>query len=367
MKEKKRKLSSEKDEKNDPPNKKSFLKENKNEMEEEKDSKTILMFHYMYGIKKPQNIYKSKKICLKECKRGNIIAKGTNYYFGFDVEKDFKKSFEFFSQSIESDQFTEKEKGYSTTSIAYFYIMGEGVKRNYPMAFVLLKKACQIGNSCAMSNLGHLYMYGKGVEKNIKKSIKYYEKAAFFGNTFALFNLAYFYLNQEPENNLSKALKLLEDASELGSTDSMVFLAEIYFNGTRIDKNLEKSFFLFQKACNLGDVNAMKKYGEILKEQGNYDKSAYHFYNYFMLKNQKKFQYLILDLVRENCVTWKPEYHRFWCHDKLVLNSQIVVLLLVSKHRKNSSIVNSKNLLIKGVIIIVIRFLCHFSQPKFEK
>jgi hypothetical protein len=64
-------------------------------------------------------------------------------------------------------------------------------------------------------------------------------------------------------------------------------------------------------------------------------------------------------------IVWRKEYHIYWKKDQL-LNQQIVFLLLLSKFRRdfNNQILN--NLLINGITINIIKYLCHFTSPNVD-
>jgi hypothetical protein len=73
-----------------------------------------------------------------------------------------------------------------------------------------------------------------------------------------MFNLAVFYKNGNgTEKNLEKAFYWYQKAAEIGGKEAMYNLALCYENGEGTEKNLEKAFHWYQKAAENGDKEAM--------------------------------------------------------------------------------------------------------------
>ena len=93
------------------------------------------------------------------------------------------------------------------------------------------------------------------------------------------------------------------------------------------------------------------------------EKAAYYFFLSALKGNatsKKNFQHL----VKEKKVEWKKEYLLFWPSNNN-LKTSISVLLLISKYRKDSA-VPQVTFVVKGIILKIIRYLCHFSQNELK-
>ena len=55
------------------------------------------------------------------------------------------------------------------------------------------RKAAELGDTKAMTDLGHKYANGYGVIQDHKEALKWFRKAAELGNTSAMFSLGFIY------------------------------------------------------------------------------------------------------------------------------------------------------------------------------
>lgn len=300
-------------------------KENENEK-----SNTILMFETYFGINTPINIDESKKLCLEESVKGNLIAKGFKNFKGWECKKDYKKSFEYFKKSIESDEFTRYEKSYSMYMKAFFYENGNDMIQSINKAIKIYELASEYGNSMAMNNLGFFFFNGvANVKQDIPKALSYYEKAVVLGNSYAINFMADIYqIGSRVEENVPKAIEFYEKASYLGNTDAMYSLGLIYQKGQGVEKSLEKSVFYFIK-------------------------------RYSIEKDRLSLETLQQFFKKKPEIEWKMEYHPFW-NASYLLNQQIVSLILIYKNRSQSKIKTVSHFFAKGICFNVVKYLCHF-------
>jgi hypothetical protein len=134
--------------------------------------------------------------------------------------------------------------------------------------------------------------------------------------------------------DIHKSIQLLEKAIELGCLESIYELAIIYQFGSyecRLEKDFNKSFSLF-----------FKRYSIDQEENSNIRLL-------FLMKNEQKH------------IVWKKEYHNFWKKPE-ILNEKIILLLLISKHKKDIENYLLKNIFLKGITFKIIQFLCHVQE-----
>ena len=98
--------------------------------------------------------------------------------------------------------------------------------------------------------------------------------------------------------------------------------------------------------------------------QVDFEKSATLLYNAFFSEKNLVYKNNFLNLIHNEKVNWRPEFHEHW-KNEVGLNQQIVTLLLISKNRF-SSFFQFVNIFVKGIALNVIKFLCHLRQS-FEK
>ena len=189
---------------------------------------------YYYGDGVPQNYEEAVKWLSLSAEQNDAIAQcfmGKCYQNGTGVNKDNSKAFEYFRKSAEQNnpegmfeyalciedfdqclEWLQKaiDAGNENAVEAYEYIMGDddnvasepdnsAEKANelenqayqladegkYEEAFQLRLQAGEMGNVCAISNLGWHYEYGKGVEPDAQKAFSYYKKAAEMGSAWS--------------------------------------------------------------------------------------------------------------------------------------------------------------------------------------
>ena len=156
-----------------------------------------------------------------------------------------------------------------------------------------------------MNNLAIIYQFGdeeEGVQKNVLRAIELYEKAIEFGESYSLFNLALIY--------------------EFGNKEE------------KIDIDINRACSLF--------------FQRILIDEDE--------------KSKNRFEDLILK--HQNQVVWRKDYHLYWKtkENKTSFNQKIILLLLISKHKKDLKNKNLNFVFVRGITIEIIKYFCHFSS-----
>ena len=275
------------------------------------------------------------------CSEGNKLAQGMKYLFGWQTEVDNNKAFEIFSQTYEKNEkeIEENELNYLYFFLARCFQNNIGTQIKNEKAVEIYEKAIELGNVNAMYNLAIMYdsQHSRVYKRDIKKAIELYERASKFDHPNALNNLAFVYKYGEEKEGIKKdihkAIELYERASSLGNKIAIFQLGEIYEKGD-VESKLEQDF---EKACFLyfsGFTNFKDDY------------------------SQQKFIELIIQ--KRDQIIWRKEYHIYWDKSEK-LNQQIVPVLLVSKHRKESKIKKMESVFVKGITMNIIKYLCQYS------
>jgi TPR repeat protein len=94
-------------------------------------------------------------------------------------------------------------------------------KKNDKEAFILYKKAAELGNADAMFTLGTMYHFGEGVLKDPEEAFKWYKKAAELGNAEAMSSLgAMYYFGEGVLKDPKEAKYWVKKAYDVGNKDA---------------------------------------------------------------------------------------------------------------------------------------------------
>lgn len=197
------------------------------------------------------------------------------YYYGKGTAINKKKAAELLKPLAET-RMPEAEE-----LLAVMYFLGEGVNRDYDMAFKYFQKGIVMQNEEALL-YGGLCLVNKGNldHEKIGKVIKYWSKAAELGSSVAAVNLGLMYR----EGNLvakddHEAFKWFLMAAEKDHHDGIFYVGLSYAEGRGVEKNIEKSKFFYEKGFALGDVNCAHNLGTIYLDNQDF-KNAYVCYKF---------------------------------------------------------------------------------------
>lgn len=142
--------------------------------------------------------------------------------------------------------FINTENKYINNGIRFFnlgniYYYGLDVEKNFKKAFGLYLKASTFNIAEAFNMLGVLSFNGEGVNKNLEDSVYYFEKAKDLGNLTAMFNLALIYVFSEDKKDYCKAHAYLEKLVDLGYILAKDVLDYLYYNGYGENKDYNKA------------------------------------------------------------------------------------------------------------------------------
>ena len=118
-------------------------------------------------------------------------------------------------------------------------------KGDYDGAIEYWKKAAELGDVGAHSQLGYMYHNGLGVGKDEEKALNHLEKAAIGGHPYARFGLA---IIEEENGNIERSVKHYIIAANLGDEDSMKRLWKHYSDGNITKEELDATLRSHQAA-----------------------------------------------------------------------------------------------------------------------
>ena len=113
-----------------------------------------------------------------------IYQEAEEYYEGTNGrEQSYEKAFVLYKKAADMGNPLAEYK------LALCYWKGHGVTESSRKAFKYAKKSAKKGNDRAQELLGFLYFSGDGCKKSFKKAMRYYFRAADQGNESAIKNL----------------------------------------------------------------------------------------------------------------------------------------------------------------------------------
>ena len=151
------------------------------------------------------------------------------------------------------------------TLIDYYLSIGEKNK-----AELEAERLKYIPHYLAYRKLANLAFLGTFKEPNYQLAKEYYKKAFEMGDNVSGYNLA---LLLTKENKTSEALKYINCGVEQNYIPSLKLLASLYLKGDGVQKDLNTSLSLLQKAQELGDDSVVTSMGKIYYLMGDYTKA----------------------------------------------------------------------------------------------
>jgi uncharacterized protein len=186
----------------------------------------ILYFHgkgvgknYKESLRWFRKALKNKKTWAKPIERRVIYEYlGYHYYFGFGVQRHFKKAFMF---DISAAQAGSKQ---AQLVVGDMYSEGTGAKRNLWKAFEYYMMAATAGDAQGQFEVGRAYLDGIGVKHDQRQGMYWMQKAADAGiaDAQAMVGLACF-----EAGDRKKAVKLLSESADKGSCEGLYGLASL--------------------------------------------------------------------------------------------------------------------------------------------
>ena len=318
------------------------------------------------------------------CSRGDILSQAMKHFNGWETERNFKTSLEFLDQQIiEEDMKKEKKTEIDLEYLSIcidlkgiiLYYGSTEVEKNTQKSFECFEKASEMNNSDAIYNLACIYNSGEEniVGIDLIKSVELYKRAIDLKHSFSMYNLAFIYEYGYDyiEKDIKTSIDLYQKAIAFNHVDALNNFARMYQTGVEgiLEKNVLKTIELYERAVELEDFNCTFNLA-ILYQKGeenknvkieiDLDKSAHYYFKSDQLGDENGKEQLIW-IIQNNKINWKEEYHVFWKGES-DLNRQILMILFVCKFRKNSNDKLISSILVKGISVKIIKFLCHLKQ-----
>lgn len=217
------------------------------------------------------------------------------------------------------------------------------------------------------------YLMASIYKRNIKKSNKHYHLAIEKNCPVAMVEMSKRYISgQGVDRDDGKALDLLNKAANLGSSQAYVILAGYYKKGCLVDIDDNTSLSYFKKAAEIGNEPVIKYLARYHGLTGNPEDLIISLYYYKKLikiidirkKSASRVKERLEELIKINQFEWTPRCHRYWTTTrKKYLNKTLIVLLLISKFRKETSHTKS-SVFVKVIIFTIAKFFCQIVKEE---
>ena len=173
------------------------------------------------------------------------------------------------------------------TNIGEMFALGWSVEKNRDEAALWYKLAAQNGWPNALDTLANMYRDGKddtgrGPDRDLNEAVRLYKVAAELGNTNAMGNLGALYLSEDlGEPDVNRGVDWLTRASELGNRFAPFNLGRIYRDGKIVGRDFDLALSLFERSADLGFAPARIAIGRMYESGNGVEKSsaeaAFHF------------------------------------------------------------------------------------------
>ena len=238
---------------------------------------------------------------LKAAKQGRSSAQfyvGYYYSSGYGVKKDVKHAFEWYLKAA------ERKSPAALNNLAFCYEYGKGVEKDLAKAVFYYEESAKLGNATAQKNLSICYKNGTGVIADPCKVFYWTFEAARNGDIdslgkVALYSLkgygtttnkveallwyARFYSKEKSIDNAGEALSFFKQKASEGDSQALYIVGKCLQYGVATDKNIRIAYAYFEKAADLGHIEALIKTHRVsslvelcsIKERGNTYEDAY--------------------------------------------------------------------------------------------
>ncbi len=198
-----------------------------------------------------------------------LCDEAEKYYRGTNVQKDYIKAFELYSQA---EQYGSAR---AAAGLAYFYMNSCHIEKNSSKALELSEKAAALNDPLGLCNLGMMYFKGDGLQKDEEKALELITKAAVQGDSRAQFLRGCISIKRRLFRD---AEEWFQKSMEQGYHKAAYYLAMIYKNGLtekkkpldayrilksfQYDKQAEQLLIEHSKNNNIDDYIFIKRLAE---------------------------------------------------------------------------------------------------------
>lgn len=196
---------------------------------------------YMLGEITTQDFELGIKYIKEAAKQGFVEAQiglAKCYATGYGVERDYQKAFNYYLSAAQSN------KPYAAYQVGSYLLTGRvGLRPDPTSAFPWFLKAAELGDADGQAQMAYLYLLGVGIERNFDKGIAWLHKAIKQKNIYGYYVAAMAYLKGlGVKQNGATAYKFMRQAAEGGYADAQYELGIMLFEGKSFFNNIPQNF-----------------------------------------------------------------------------------------------------------------------------
>lgn len=188
------------------------------------------------------------------------------YYRGIDVEQDYKKAYELFSELAE-----KYDVQYAKSYIGAMYFWGEYVERDDEKAYNIFSELAEkYDNVDAKLYLADMYRLGNYVKQDYEKAFKIYEKVLenYDFDSVKFYMATMYYYGQYVEQNYEKAYNIFSELVKKSNdnVDAYYFIGKMYYYGQYVEQDENKANEIFNELAEKYDYELAKKFITEIKD-----------------------------------------------------------------------------------------------------
>lgn len=191
---------------------------------------------------------------LKKAEAGNFFWQrtvGLCYRYGYSVDKDEKKAFEYYMMAANQGYVDALDK------VGVAYDDGIGVDPDFDKALDYLTRAAEAGDIYSYVNLGDLYSFTDSAHEDQAKAFDYYMKGVDGGEEHAYWHIGRMYLYGVGRDiDYKQAMEWFKKAADLGSSFGFNSLGYMYDAGLGVEEDDDVAFDYYKKAAKLDNYRA---------------------------------------------------------------------------------------------------------------
>jgi len=190
---------------------------------------------------------------------------GVCFYSGYFVKEDKEKALRIFAEHFHSIYYLANSgDAEAVFIIAYHYLFGFCVEKNFDIFLRLLTKSAELGYSIAQWRLGVFYETGQGVEQDTYRAANLYRLSAEQGDFYGqwLYGVAC-YKGKGTRINKMEGFRWIKAAAENGMAEAQFFICGCYLDGRLVGKNDDEAIKWCELAARQGYEEAIKSLDDI--------------------------------------------------------------------------------------------------------
>lgn len=202
-------------------------------------------------------------------RRGDLFQQARKFHNADGVEHDHARAFVLFKKAADLGH------AQAQVEVARMYLNGDFVSGDDAEAFQWFRKAAKQKHPRAIYYLGQMYQTGRGVVRDTGEAFLAYREAARLGEALAQTALGRMYHDGgEISKDYAEALKFFRLAAEKGQATAQRYLGEMHLRGDGIERDEAEAHRWFVKAANQGDSAAQISLGTMY-ESGQFVAKSY--------------------------------------------------------------------------------------------